>query len=500
MAVIDSGSNSAGKANVDAYYNLSTALTNIPAAMGGVRLFSENDPGLALGGVPELLSPETDDDYRIRTSNDMILDEESFIYTAQNFTKTPMYATTFAPSWTNTGFNTNPTAITTINAAMCLKTYKTFSIYGTETLSLDIEGSFSAAVVTNNTIEFGWGLTANTTPYDCFDGAYIRVNNVGVYAVVRNNSTTDTVQSAAFNDYTGALFVPVVGRKYQFIVYLTSRETDFWVADPVSGQIWLAGSISAPPGYGMPVGSQAVNVFVRQAHAASAPATAAGFNVARWSVRRGGTNIGTTLNVLNARANESSLSPGTLGTTFANAITTGSITRAAAAVPTNTTALLMSLGGIVMETCTVAQGTDFILMAYGCPALPVATGTTYALNKRLRIDGLSITTTILTALTAGGFSRQFYLAYGSTSVSLAGVAADTVTTKADRRVMLPFYQFFAATAAVGTQVPSSLTYFALQTPIFINPGEFVKLVAFNTGTAATAGATQNLIQFDYSWE
>ena len=489
-----------GGANLDAAGNTKVALSNTPANIGGVRLFSENDPGLALGGVPELLSPETDDDYRIRTSNDMILDEESFIYTAQNFTKTPMYATTFAPSWTNTGFNTNPTAITTINAAMCLKTYKTFSIYGTETLSLDIEGSFSAAVVTNNTIEFGWGLTANTTPYDCFDGAYIRVNNVGVYAVVRNNSTTDTVQSAAFNDYTGALFVPVVGRKYQFIVYLTSRETDFWVADPVSGQIWLAGSISAPPGYGMPVGSQAVNVFVRQAHGASAPATAAGFNLARWNVRRGGTNIGTTLNVLNARANEGILSPGTLTTTANQTVTSGSIVPAAAAVPTNTTSLLASLSGKVIETLTLAAGTDGILMSYAVPALPVATGTTYALNKRLRIDGISVASFVSTVcVNAAALAKGFYLAYGSTSLSLAGVAADTVTTKAYRRVVLPIVQSYPINAAVGTIPSATMAYFAFQTPIFVNPGEFVALVT-NNNAAATSGAVTHNISFDFSWE
>jgi hypothetical protein len=477
--------------------------TLVDSTRSSIRMFSENDAGGALG-TPYLLSPEVDDDFRLRVSNDLILDEEDLTYTTQNFTKHRMDATTFVPSFTTLGWSSNPTNLLTTGAVAVLRTWKTFSMEGTETVALDMEGAITyasgATIPANQTMEVGFALLAITTPFDTFDTLMFRFNSSGVYGVLRNNSNTDVAISPAFNDYLGVAWVPVSGRRYQWITYLTVREAEYWVADPVTGQIWLAGSVDVPPGYGSPTGSQALNVFAR--HAISGTTTiAATLNVARYNVRRGGSNISTTLNMLSARSGESILSPGTLTTTANQAITTGSITRPAAAVPTNTTALLTSLSGMILETATLAVGTDGILMAYQCPALPTAVAATFAPNRRLRIDAVNIASSIQTALTGGGFSKHYYLAIGSTALSLAGVAADTVTTKAYRRIQLPIVQSYAAAAAAGT-LPggnSSISY-ALQTAVFINPGEFVALVTYHLGTVATVGVIQHAANFDFSWE
>lgn len=498
------GNTSGNVVEVDAANNLKTALSNTPAYMGGVRNFSENDPGLATG-TPYLLSPEVDDDFRLRTGSDLIFDEESFTYTAQNFTKHRMDATTFVPSWSAAGFNTNPTNVLTAASTTAIRTYKTYSMYGTETLALDIEATASfasgAALPSNQTLEFGLGLLATTTPFDVFDGVYIRLNSTGGYGVIRNNSATDTAVSGVFNDYTGATWVPVNGRRYQFIIYNSTRSVEFWVNDPVTENIWLAAEIATPPGYGMPTASPALQTFGRH-NISGSTGVAAALIISRYSVRRGGTNISTTLNVLAARAGDSILSPGTLTTTANQTITTGSITRPAAAVPSNTTALVTSLSGIVLETPTGAAGTDTILMAYQCPALPTATGTTYSQNRRLRIDAVNIASAVQTVFAGGPIAKHYYLAYGSTSVSLAGVAADTVTTKAYRRVQLPIAQAYPATAGAGTLPTGDYSKnFVLQTPVFLNPGEFVALVCHNlVGTAVTTGTIQHAISFDASWE
>lgn len=498
------GNTSGNVAEVDTNNNIKVVLPNAPAQMGSVRNFSENDAGNATG-TPYLLSPETDEEFRLRTGADLIFDEEDFTYTAQNFTKHRMDATTFVPSWSAAGFNTNPTNVLTAAATTVLRTWKTVSLYGTETISLDMEAAVSyasgAAIPNNQTLEFGFGLMATTTPFDVFDGVYIRLNSTGAYGIIRNNSATDTAVSPAFNDWTGATWVPVNARRYQFIVYESTRAVKFWVADPVTEQLWLAASIDTPPGYGMPTASPALQVFARH-NISGSTAVAAALIVSRYSVRRGGTNISTTLNVLAARAGDSILSPGTLTTSANQTITTGSITRPAAAAPSNTTALVTSLSGIVLETPTGAAGTDTILMAYQCPALPTTTGTSYAQNRRLRIDGVNIASAVQTALTGGPIAKHYYIAYGSTNVSLAGVATDTVTTKAARRVQLPIAQAYAATQGAGT-LPSGDYSRAIvfQTPIFINPGEFVCLVCHNLiGTAVTAGTIQHAISFDYSWE
>lgn len=497
------GNSSGNVAEVTSSNELKVSLSTTPSNVGSIRNFSENDAGLSTG-TPILISPEVDEDFRLRIAQDTILDEEDITYTAQNFTKHAMYATTYVPSWTATGFNTNPTSSLTAAAAMMFRTYKTFSMEGTETLSFDLEGSFTfssgSTLPANTIIEFGFGLNAVTTPYDCFDGVYFRTNNSGTVGVIRNNSSTDTGTTGLFKDQTGtATWFPVSGRKYQFIVYLSPRTVKFWINDPVLNIIFLAATLNTPVGYGSPVASAAMPIWLRQ-YQASAPAIASQFTLSRYNVRRGGPNIISTLGESNARINESIYSPGTLTTTQGQTITSGSITRPAAAVPSNTTSTLTSLGGIYVETGTLAIGTDAILMSYQVPALPVTTGTTYTPNKRLRIDGVSICSGVTTAFATGGFQKHFYIAYGSTNVSLAGVTADTATTKADRRVHLPIIQYYSATHAPGSSVNAPLTYIEFKNPIYVNPGEFIKLVTYHQGTVGTVGVITHSLQFYFSWE
>lgn len=503
------GGVSGRKAEVDINNNVQVALSLLPASIGGVRNFSENDSGKATG-VPYLMSPEVDDDFRLRVSNDIMLDEEDMTYTTQNYAKFRLDVTTFTASgtvgWTTAGFNTNPGSTFATGSVSALSTWKTYSMEGTETVALDMEGSINyvsgAAVPANQTIEVGFGLLSTSTPFDCFDGVYMRFNSSGAYGVIRNNSITDVAISSAFNDWTGLPWVPVNGRKYQFIVYLMTRSIEFWVNDPVTDNIWLAVELMTPPGYGAPVASQAQKMFVR--HYVSGTSTvAASFTASRYCIRRGGTNIGTTLNVLNARSGECNQSPGNILLT-AQTVTTGSITRPTAAVPTNvaTAATFMPfLSGIWNETGTLAVNTDAVLASFQCPPLPTAVGATYSPGKRLRVDAVNIATSVTTAFTAGGFAKYFYLAWGSTSQSLAGVAADTLNTKAYRRMILPIIQLYSGTQAINTLPAGDYSKnFVLQTPIYVNPGEYVSLVTFHVGTAGVAGVMQHVISFDYSWE
>ena len=515
MDVTTVGGTTGNRAEVNAYNSakvvLETNATTNAANIGGVRMYSENDQGLAAGTgslAPYLLSTETSDEYRQRNELDILLDEENFSYSAQNFTKHQMYATTYAPTWTTQGFNTNPASSLTAAAAMLLRTYKTFSVNGTETTSWDCELAFTwttgAQLPTNTVIEQGFGLNAVTTPYDVFDGVYFRLTPSGMYLVVRNNSSTDTAISSTFfaPDGTGTtVWQPVSGRKYQFILYSMARSIECWIADPVTGMTWLAGDVNCPPGYSQPTASSALPIFVRQ-YQATAPTIASQVTIGRWSVRRGGQVIAQGLGEFNARATENINSPGTLTTTANQAITSGSITRPTAGVPSNTTALVTSLSGMVLETNTLAVGTDGILMAYLNPALPTATGTSYLPARRLRIDGVRIGSVVQTVfVNTVALAKMFYIAYGSTTLSLAGTATDAVTAKAYRRLMIDLAQSYPINAAAGT-VPTTTgeTFIKLQNPLFINPGEYVALCTYHLPTAATSGVIQHSIAFDYAWE
>jgi hypothetical protein len=469
-----------------------------PAEVGAVRAFAENDAGQSLG-TPTLLAGEIDLDYRQRAGGDLLLEDEQLNYTAQNFTKFAQYATTFAPTHTINGWNSNPSNLTTAGAAVLYKTWKTFAMEGSQTLAFDIEGAFTyasgAAMASGNVIEFGWGMTAIATPYDWFDAFFIRTTNAGSVGVIRNNSNSDSAVSSVILAEDGAtVWVPVSGRKYQFIPYITPRVCQLWINDPITETVFLAVSMPTPVGFGAPTACNALPFCFRQ-YQVSAPAVAAQFTLSRLSGRRGGLQTTTTLDAQGARALESAGNKiGSLGVTQIQAITTGSITRPAAAVPTNTASTLASLGGIYVETGTLAIGTDAILMSYQNPALPVAVGTTLNPNRRLRVNGVMVASGVTTAFTAGGFSKYFYLAIGSTALSLQGVAADTANTKAARRIHIPIVQHYTPTHAPGAPNNASMTYFELPSPEYINPGEFVEIVSYHQGTAGVTGVITHAMQ------
>lgn len=489
-----------------------TDATNHASNIGGMRFYSENDQGLGAPNgsvVPYLLSPETDDDYRLRVSTDVLLDEEQLSTTAQNFTKHRMDATTFVPTWSAAGYTSQATTpLTTAAANSVLRSWKTFSYQGTETLALDVELSFTyasgAALASPQVIECGFGLLATSTPFDVFDGVYFRLTASGMYFVVRNNSATDNYISSLVlaPDGTGTtIWQPVSGRKYQFIIYVLERTFELWINDPVTGVVWQAADGNVPAGLGTPTASPSLQYFLRH-YQATAPAVGAYATLSHINVRRGGSIIASGLGEVAARTIDSILSPGTLTTTLTNTVTTGSIVRPTAAALSNTAAPTGGTGltGIVLETATLAIGTDGIIAAYQNPALPTTTGTTFPQARRLRIDGVRIGSSVQTAFTAGGFAKHFYIAYGSTALSLAA-AADAATVKTYRRILLDLVHAYTATQAAGT-LPAMVgsSYMAFKNPIYVNPGEYVALVSYHIGTAGTAGVLQHHYAFDYAWE
>lgn len=100
MAIIETGSDTTGLANVDAAFNLKTTLPQVttpagveaPQYVGAARMFSENDPGTSTG-TAYLRSPETSQDYRLRVGMDTILFNDTFNATTQN---TSLWSYTFA--------------------------------------------------------------------------------------------------------------------------------------------------------------------------------------------------------------------------------------------------------------------------------------------------------------------------------------------------------------------------------------------------------------------
>lgn len=477
MAIELIGGTSGVKADTDANKRLLVALNDgsIPAQVGGVRNFSENDGG-SITGTALLASPETDVDYRLRVSQEAIFDSETFNYTAQNTGKHTLVATTMAATWTAAGFTTNSGNITTTTTGATFGTYAEFPLLGTTQVYVEFTGSFNAATTTNTIIDVGAFRRGGANPYTPTDGVYFRLTSAGMSGVINHNGTETTTSVFTFTH--------TINRKYQFIIAVHERETQFWIDDV------LYGSIVTPVGNGQPFMSASLPFSLRHAITGGAAGAALSFQLNDYTVSVGGGSLAITASILGQRIHGSyqGLSGGTMGTlaNFANSA------NPTAAVPTNTTAALgTGLGGQFWETDTLAVTTDGVIMSYQVPA-----GTANVQGRRLVVRGVKIESYVQTALTGGGYNAVWSLAFGHTAVSLA--TAEAATTKAPRR--LPLGNQTVASAAAALTLLQTVSVDLGDAPIFVNPGEFVAVVKKKVGTAPSAGVIAHTITMIYGWE
>ena len=465
------------------------ASTN-PDNVGGVRIFGENDQGL-ITGVTKLASPEVDVDYRMRVSQDLLMDEEVFNYTAQNTGKHKYSATTMANSWTAGQLTTNSASITTTTTGTVFETYATFPTNGTQTLSADFELGFSAQPQANTFVEFGVGIPGAQTVAPT-DGVFFRLNSSGLQGIASFNGTEASTGVFPLADGAG-VWAYTNSKRYEFIVYVGGVQADFWVNDG-TGAVKL-GTIPLPAAQGRMNMASGLPLFLKHRITGGAAGGVLQATLGAYSVRLGGSNVTSTVSAQGQRifGSYQGLSGQTMGS-LANYANNANPT---AAVATNTTAALGSgLGGQFWETATIAVNTDGIISSYQVPA-----GTVNVPGRRLVIRGVGLMSYVQTVLTGGPFVTQYSLAFGHTTVSLA--TAEAATTKAPRRLPLAgLTQVVTAAQAVSTIVaqPGDSFIDLGDAPVFVNPGEFVQLVAKKIGTAATAGVIGHVVTFVYGWE
>ncbi len=489
MDIIQRGATSGTGAEVDLNNNAKVALplvTTLAGAdqtdqAGGVRIYSEVDTGVNTGAA-KILSPEADDDYRLRVAHDTFLDQETFNYTAQNTGKHTYANTTLTAAWNVGNFQTNSGSATTTTTGLTFGSYAYFPLVGTATLALDAEAAFSAQPTANTVIDFGFFLRGAANPYAPTDGAYFRLTSAGLQGVINYNGTETTTSVFSFA-YTN-------NKKYQFILYCTTRAVEFWINNGVSTDLY--GVINTPSGNGQPFAAASLPFSVRHSIVGGAAGGVIQFLLSNYNVRVGGAQFTPSMGDTGNRiyGAHQGLSGGTMGSlaNYANSA------NPSAAVPTNTTAALgTGLGGQFWETASLAVNTDGIICSFQNPA-----GTVSVQGRRLKIKGVGLVSYVQTVIVGGPFVAQFTLAVGHTAVSLA--TAEAATTKAPRRVPLPFLQVVSTAQAVSTVVAQQTNFVAFDEPIYVNPGEFVALVTKHVGTVGTSGTIAHMVMFDYSWE
>lgn len=449
-------------------------LATVPADVGAVRLYSENDAGTVVG-TAVLASPETDQDSRLRIATETLMDMEVFSYTAQNTGKFIYRNTTMTTTWTAGQMTTNGSNITTTTTGVLVNSYAMFPISGASVTYIEMEVGFTAQPTTNTTIDFGLFLAGAANPFAPTDGVYFRLNASGIQGVA-NFSTAESSTLPLTFTYTN-------NHRYKFLIAIGWREIQFWIDDV------LYAVLDTPAGQALPCASVALPVAFRHAIAGGAAGNAIQMLVGSYAVSLGGMvfnrSLGETFNA--ALGSYQGLSGGTMGSlaSYANSA------NPTAAVPTNTTSTVCTaLGGQGWETDTLAVNTDGVIMSYQVPA-----GTVAVQGRRLRVSGVTIHAYVQTALTGGGYVAQYSLAFGHTAVSLA--TSEAATTKAPRRIPLGVHAVASGAAISTVLTPISVTF---QNPIYVNPGEFIAIAKKKVGTAPSAGVIAYVFILDYARE
>lgn len=468
---------------VDAYTN--------GAYVGASRAMGEVDAG-AITGVTVLRPKEVDADYRVRMSQDVILDEEVFNYAAQNTGKHAYANTTLTFVWSAGQLLSNGAGITTASTNAQVTTYAQFPITGTTTLAMDVETAFSSQPTTNSIIEWGIG-NAGGTANAPTDGVFFRLTSAGLQGVATYNGTETSTGIFPLADGAGT-WVYTDDKRYQFICYQSVVEAIFWVNDG-TGAV-LLGRIPLPSGQPRMSQSSAASAFFKHRILAGGAGAVLQARFGAYNVRQGGVQVSSTMSEGGNRAFGSyqGLSGGTMGSlaSYVNS------TNPTAAAPSNTalTANLPNgLGGQGAVIAAAAAATDGIWGSYQVPS-----GSTTVQGRRLVVRGVVVDAVNLGAAVATTATvLQFALAYGHTAVSLA--TAEATAAKAPRRVALGFMTWpIGAAIGQGPQNGPIVVDFG-ESPIYVNQSEFIALTAkFMAGTATPSQVINFTWTPIYGWE
>lgn len=484
MAVIDSGNNSAGKANVDAAFNLNVALPSNPEYVGQAIAVSSIDDGSVTGNF-ETRTIDVDEDFKLRVGQQTLLECETFNYVAQNTGKYSYSNTTMTVTWSASGMTTNGSAITTTTTGVAVRSRAHFPIFGQQTTFCEIEASFSQQPTTNTEIDFGLFTPGGANPFAPVDGAFFRLNSSGIVAVCNYGGVEVTSSPVDFTGIDGSASYTNT-KKYQFIVQIADHRATFWING------LLAAAIDVPVAQGSVVLSSALPFAVRHAIVGGAAGVALQCNITKVSCSINGHSNSDTNSTVGNRTLGSyqGLGGGTMGSlaSYANN------TNPAGTAGSNTAANVTGLGGQGAINAAAAAATDFIMCSYQVPA-----GSTLVQGRRLAIRGVFISLCNLGAdVATTPTTLALSLAFGHTAVSMA--TTEAATTKAPRRIPLGF-SYFPVAAPIGATPQDGPINIRFDNPIYVNPGEFIATVMkFVAGTATASQVINYHVTFDYGWE
>jgi hypothetical protein len=488
MAVIEGGNDTANIQNVDSNFNAQVNLPyTLPAgtdqgggtsAAGFAAALSEVDSG-SVTGTRNVKAFEASADYRERVGLDSIVFNEVFPSAAINSAIWTAPVTTMTLTSAG-GFATLNAGLSTASAAVArLSSYRHFPIYMAYETYCELDVQFSQVPTANNVCEWGLGIATGTAAPT--DGAFFRINASGEFRCVINNNGTE-IQSDTLNFAT----LVSTGVTKDFVIAAFERSVKFWINNVLVAEVDRGNSASST------THSNLLPILVR-CYNSGVTSVAQTMKVGAAQVSFGDQATNKPWGHVIAGAGGSSSQGQTGGTMGSTALYTNSLAAGAGAAATNTTAALGSgLGGQFTVTPTLAVPTDGIISSFQVPV-----GTAALAGKTLYITGVKIQGMVTAALTGGPVYYAYSLAYGHTAVSLA--TSEAATTKAARRIPLGF-ETYVVTAAAGTLGSQNGVVMNFDTPIVVQQGEFIQVVAKNMGTVTTVGTITILVAFNGYFE
>lgn len=433
------------------------------------------------GGVSTRRQPLVSANRRLAVGHATKLFDHQFLATVQN---TNMWRHLFTTMTMTQGSGTllmNASSTLTTTTGCLHSTWRQFNFPGNGTVSLEIEMSFTEQPLANQNVEIGFFQHVSATAVQT-DGAYFRYTSAGLLGIVNFNATETP---------TGVLLTPgdfTNNKNYTFKIDVSNIGVDFWVDNKLLATLAPANANGTPFNWGThPVSLQFRNPGtvtgspVMQAKVASVLVTQRDLQTVKpWAEQQ---------NLAGFAAYHGS-EGGTIGT---SALYTNSLAPGAGAVMTNTTAALgTGFGGQFAALPTLAANTDGILQSYQNPA-----GAITQPPRNIIINGVKVSAAVTTVL-AGNATPVIYflsIAYGHTAVSMATAETGsfvTATAKAPRRIPIGMMTFGAA-AALGTVQEVTARF---DSPICVNPAEFIALCAKNVGVVTTTGVITFLVTYD----
>lgn len=445
--------------------------------VGYISIVAEGDPGSVIDKTVRPLDPSLD--YRLRVGIDNLLWDDVFNHAIFNTSVYQGVTSTMTVTVGSGALNLNAGSSVTGSAVARVQTYKTFPVFGTYPLYVDMWVKFSDSLPGEVYGEFGLGYAATTvTPTD---GIYFKVNN-GVLKGTCNYAGVETNCDISL--------VPDSNNVYHFLIAIHNDLVEFWIDDIKYGEIVT----NSAQGGGSKTSS--LPVLLRLYNGSGGASASTRLQIHKLNVSLGDTNaIRPWANVMSGMGLSAVVMPP--GATVGQLANYANSAAPASATLSNTTAGYgpTLLGGQWQFAAVGGAETDYILFAYLVPA-----GSATIPGKTLFITGVRIDTYNTGAASATTATvLQWGLGLGATAITLATADSATAGTRSAKRILLGT-QSIPVTTPIGgpANQPIAIDF---TTPLMVEAGTYLQLLLkMPIGTATASQVIRGTAIFNGYFE